>query len=372
MALPSWKKLFFILLIVVGIFGFLEATSTLYYFLFLPKQKLDILELAIGEKLSDHTILRYHPHPYFNFTNNPEFVFKNGHKAHNTLGLRGPICCLTGKEQGSVRIVALGGSTTYGMYFSNEKHVWPSLLEQHLRQDLGPTVQVINAGVPYYTTYEMLGMISMLVPEFSPDVIVIHTGLNDAFTVGFPDEGGPDNRFFRYAFTYRPLPNWMKGWMRASYFIRVIGAALGTKEGFLPGDMADLIQFSLPPEEDVVRHVKSATGKYFKRNLLTLVSLCRHLGAIPVIANMPINPAFETNQTTYYTAVAQAVIRNNHIARDIAIQSDALFVDLYSTMRAPEYFLDAGHVNKKGMQRKAATLAQAMLPLTRDLMHHTP
>ena len=115
----------------------------------------------------------------------------------------------------------------------------------------------------------------------------------------------------------------------------------------------------LPPEKEVVQHAKSATGKYFKRNLQTLVSLCKHLGAIPVIANMPLNPAFETNQNTYNTAVAEAVIRNNQIAKNIAIQSKALFIDLYSIMRAPEYFLDAGHVNKKGMQRKAATLAQA-------------
>jgi hypothetical protein len=71
------------------------------------------------------------------------------------------------------------------MYFTFERHVWPALLEETLRQRLGPGIQVINAGVPNYTSYELIGLTAMLVSEWSPDIVIFHMGLNDAFTAGY-------------------------------------------------------------------------------------------------------------------------------------------------------------------------------------------
>ena len=62
----------------------------------------------------------------------------------NSLGLRSPEVSL---EQPDVRILCLGGSTTFCYYVSNER-TWPWLLQDQLSEKLGREVYVGNAGRP--------------------------------------------------------------------------------------------------------------------------------------------------------------------------------------------------------------------------------
>lgn len=367
--MPTGKKVFFGVLLVVGALAVLEAAAALLYHLAIPEEHRSVVELALELKQSNqNNALRYRPHPYFNYVSTPSFRFENnGYAPHNAIGLRKPLCCTGNKPSNLIRVVALGGSTTYGMYFSYEQSVWPALLEERLRNQRGPHVEVVNAGVPNYTTFEMIGMMAMRVPEFIPDIVLIHTGLNDAFAVGFKDEGGPDNSYFRHSFNYRPLPEWVRQPMKASYLLRLMGVRLVSQEGRVPGDMTSVIQYPVPSEEQVVQNAKASTGKYFKRNLGTLIVLCKHIGAIPVLVNMPLNPQFEHGQNVYYTAVAKAVQRNNQISKELATLNHLLHVDLYSELRDPRFFVDAAHMNKAGMEMKATTIASQITPLVMKL-----
>ena len=311
-------------------------------------------------KIVDHSVLRYKAHPYFNFTGNPEFQFANGTVAHNALGFRNNQCCWEEPPRDAIRIVAMGGSTTFGMRFSRAENVWPALLEKQLESSSKLPFEIINLGMPYYTTFEQLGVLSMLVPEFSPHIILFHMGLNDAFTIGYYDEGGPDNRYFRHAYTFHPLPGWAKTAMHTSYALRIIGMKLVSQEGFLPGDMSAVIQYGTPSAEARQRNTQVATGKYFNRNMNTLISLSKHFGAKPVFINMPLNPQYESGQDTYHAEIAKAVLRNNQIMKKIAEASDLLYIDLYSHMRDPAFFTDAAHTNKRGMAMKAHLVHQQL------------
>jgi hypothetical protein len=352
------KKSLFAGLLLLGILALTELTASLIYYFRLPETSREALELSIGLRATDaYSVLRYVPHPYFNYISNPEYKSSNGYKPHNAAGLRLTNCCRTPKEPGEIRLVAVGGSTTYGMNFTKESAVWPGLLEKALRNKFGASLYVINAGVPYYTTFEIIGMMAMRVPEFLPDVILIHTGLNDAFTVGYPDEGGPDNRSFRHAWTHRSFPPWLQAAMRTSYLVRLVGPYVFSYRDFVPGDMASAIQYSVPSDEDVLRNAKTATGRYFRRNVRTMITLAKSMNAVPILINEPLNPAYETGQNIYFQAVVKAVLRNNDILRELAMTEGALYIDLYSKMRDPQVYLDAAHVNQIGMQSTASYIA---------------
>ncbi len=114
------------------------------------------------------------------------------------------------------------------------------------------------------------------------------------------------------------------------------------------------MQHPAPPEDEILRNAEQATGKYFRRNLETLVTLIRHTGALPVLVNMPINPRFEETDSVYYEAISQAVVRNNRIMSAVGNEYDVPVVDLYPRMRDAETYIDAAHVGEAGMVRKAA------------------
>ncbi len=363
------KTVLFGIMVLAGVFGLMEAAAALIYYLRLPVSERETVEIAIGLKASEaNLVVRYTPHPYFNFVSNPSYRFPNGYQPHNAQGLRGPSCCPKEKDPRAIRIVAVGGSTTYGMYFTFERHVWPALLEETLRQRLGPDIQVINAGVPNHTSYELIGLTAMLVSEWSPDIVIFHMGLNDAFTAGYHDEGGPDNTSFRHAWSHTPLHGWLKQGMRISYMIRLLGRSWASQDQFSLGDMAGAIQFAVPSDDEVLRNAQTATGKYFRRNLTTLIALCRTMGATPLFLNEPINPSYESGQGVYYSAVVNAVIRNNRISKELAEQNGFTYVDLYSRMRDPSTFVDAAHENNAGMQMKALYVAEAIAPLVTNIL----
>jgi lysophospholipase L1-like esterase len=342
------------------VIGLAEAGAALIYYLHLSTQEREMIELTIGLRTAPtNTVLRFVSHPYFNYVANPAFSYDNGYRPHNAWGFRGTSCC-EAKKPGHIRIVAIGGSTTYGLYFTYEKNVWPALLQEKLQRKFGDRIEVINAGIPNYTTYELIGFTAMILPELAPDVVLIHTGLNDAFTVGYPDEGGPDNQYFRHAWNYVPLSDSLKRSMRASHLVRLLGASWGSSNGFSVGDMAEAIQYPVPDDREMIKNTETASGKYFRRNLQTLVALCRNMNARPVLISEPLNPAREANQNPYYRAVVSAVSRNNSIMRDVAVRNRASSIDVYAKMREPAYFTDAAHETKDGMEKKADLIAEGL------------
>jgi lysophospholipase L1-like esterase len=365
---PS-RRLLAVPLLALGLAALLEGAAALAYRLTRTEQEREGVELLLGLRGSEaNSALRYAAHPYFDFISNPEFRLRNGTRPHNALGLRGPLPAP--KAAGTLRIVAVGGSTTYGMNFSFERNAWPALLQELLRRAYGPAIEVINAGTPYYTTAELIGLTAMRVPELAPDVVLLHAGLTDAFTCGYPDEGGPDGTAFRHAYeSGDPLPGWSKPWMRRSYLARLAGMRLALAGGYTPGDMAASIQYPPPPEAEIARNAAAYTGRYFRRNLRTLVALCRNAGATPVLLAEPMNPAREGARDVYHAAVVAAVRTNNRIMREVAAETGVPFVDLYGAMRDPGAFTDIAHENQAGMAQKAAAVASGIGPLVAGLLH---
>lgn len=86
------------------------------------------------------------------------------------------------------RVVCLGGSTTWGQNVRAES-AWPAVMERLLR-NRGYDVEVINAGVPWYSTAQSLVNYATQMRYFDPDLVIVMHGVNDLCR-SFPAPGEP-------------------------------------------------------------------------------------------------------------------------------------------------------------------------------------
>lgn len=74
-----------------------------------------------------------------------------------------------------VRLLAVGDSFTFGLGVDST-NTWPAQVESSLRAELGPSVRVVNAGVPAYSARQMRQVTDELMDELRPGVVLF--GLN--------------------------------------------------------------------------------------------------------------------------------------------------------------------------------------------------
>ncbi len=85
------------------------------------------------------------------------------------------------RQRHSLRIVALGSSSTYGTGASGEAATYPRRLEVELAPLFpGVELEVINKGVPGEVADDMVARLDRDVLALSPDLVVWQTGTNDA------------------------------------------------------------------------------------------------------------------------------------------------------------------------------------------------
>ncbi|HVM94856.1 MAG TPA: SGNH/GDSL hydrolase family protein [Candidatus Acidoferrales bacterium] len=94
----------------------------------------------------------------------------------NPLGYRGAVTAVP-KPAGRTRIVVVGGSAAFDIGASDGED-WPHLVEQQLRAKDG-NVEVINAAVPGYATWDVLGRLYAELWMLQPDYVVVYEAWND-------------------------------------------------------------------------------------------------------------------------------------------------------------------------------------------------
>jgi hypothetical protein len=82
-----------------------------------------------------------------------------------------------GKAPGRKLVLCVGDANTYGLTAGSEEHTYPAALERELRRITGDGGwTVYNAGLPGYTSHEVLELTKLRLLRLQPDVIV-HMGL---------------------------------------------------------------------------------------------------------------------------------------------------------------------------------------------------
>jgi lysophospholipase L1-like esterase len=142
-----------------------------YYFSNFGTDRERVMYLYSAEQIESKT-------GYFLPMPNVTYVASPGFPGHNRLGYRGPEVAIP-KPPGIFRIVAVGGSTTYGIA-TDWEDAYPAQLQNMLRDDYGYTnVEVVNAGLSGYNSWDILANFEFRVAELQPDLIIFYEAIND-------------------------------------------------------------------------------------------------------------------------------------------------------------------------------------------------
>lgn len=264
----------------------------------------------------------------------------------NSLGFYGDEPSLE-RRPGVPRIVCLGASTTEG-YFS--------LLGPALERLNGRPVEVLNFAVSGWTSAEILVSYLLLVQDYRPDVVVIHTAVNDAEPRNWPGFR-PDYSHYRrpwreihYSAPFR--------WLVAA---SDLFAAWQLRRAPLPDLRGVVVRKPSGPFTFRHGHFPPGTERPFRRNLRSLIVAIRTGGGTPVLATLPYDPVRGRGLPHY----REGIDEHNAILRDLARENQILLVDLAESAREhPEtlqpFFVDLVHLSEPGNRLKAEAIARAL------------
>jgi lysophospholipase L1-like esterase len=294
----------------------------------------------------------------------------------NSLGYRGPEIAIP-KPPGVFRIVALGGSSTYGEFIAEWQDAYPAQLERILRDDYGyDHVEVVNAGIPGYTSWELTVNFMFRVLDLDPDLIIIYEAINDINPrLSAPEFYNGLNTGHGY---WRELddplpPSALYRFLAARLFDWQPTVAYGLDRQFVQPegyrDCGLVIQEGKAlcanlgmTAEEVLR---ANPPVYFERNIRHIVILAQAEEIQVLLSSWAYSPAvFDRPGGDFlsYEFRQAAVAEHNVILRAIADEFQVSMYDLAASMpQNRQYWVDGMHVNPRGAREQARQYAAFMV-----------
>jgi lysophospholipase L1-like esterase len=290
--------------------------------------------------------------PYVSYVASPDYP------GHNRLGYRGPEVEIP-KPPGTFRIVALGGSTTYSSATTAEQ-AYPAQLQQILRDEYGfSNVEVVNAGLSGYTSWDTLANYMFRVTELEPDLLIFYEGINDVQPRAVASE------CYRGANPLRGLSPTRLLWGSPQVdSMSVLYRVIAIQMGWMPDPSTLEGVFNSYPYRCAGAFVDNERIKdnppvYFERNLRDLIALAQADDTQVMFSTWTFNPNgdIEAIPPAYQTAVAE----HNDIIRSLAAEYDLPIYDLAATdfRQNPDYWAnpDPIHMAAPGTHEQARRYA---------------
>lgn len=256
------------------------------------------------------------------------------------------------KPKNTIRIAALGGSTTESGY--------PQLMETYLndhKRNNNVQFEVYNFGISGWTTAHSMSNFMLNVVDFKPDYVIIHHGWNDAIV------RNTDPKFFRNDYshiltTFKPPIAYDKYIVRVSALYRYLKWSLYGRPSW---GALDLAMTSKSDPNTVTANFKNLEElKPFQRNIQHIINHAQLHNIKVILSTQP----HTTNKETPLFFSALHIDQTNEIIKKISKKDSLLlFLDLDRQMtgKMDSVFLDLGHMNNKGMSYKAAQFGQVIL-----------
>ncbi len=225
----------------------------------------------------------YQPHPFLGFTLKPSVKINHPsmHYKTNAFGFRGEeISAIKGPD--TVRIFCLGGSSAWG-HGLHDTETWPYKLQKEL-QKMYPArrIEVVNAGVPGYTTFQSMINFQTNILDFQPDIIIVYHVWND---IKYWTEITPTHNFSRTGLAFdKPPQTFLDRILHKSYTFIFLGAIKRIiKERF----SNRYARGGEPvPEKTSGKRIDFSYGEsVYRRNLRNIIATAKANGVITVLSN---------------------------------------------------------------------------------------
>ncbi len=362
------KKLLFGLFVAALVFLVAELVARVAFPRVFPKGEFSIRLLrgespALFQLLIGQSYLNYVPAPNFE----DDFGIQ-----HNPHGYRGALVEVARREN-TLRILCLGGSTTYSWRVERPDQAYPAQLERVLAASPPGNyrdVEVINAGLPWGTSAELLTHYHFKYHYYKPDWVVIHTGLNDAQAFDAPFYQPDYDHWRRHMPVPAALPKFTR-WLTQSRLLDFVLVPLLL--GLHPeapsfnrayGDQSKIPWFDKQrPDRSDASNVTTSNNA-FAHNIGTLVNQIHSDGGraalMPVVWNPEVAQseavrkqiADDSGNSVRYTRVFAGLLE------EIASQHGAEFIPFPIDEIEPKYWVDQMHLDADGSGKKASQVAR--------------
>lgn len=245
------------------------------------------------------------------FVRDPDLGFKLNpeSKGVNSLGMQHNEVSVT-KPSGTYRVLVIGDSVAFDHFG------FVRMLSEELREVRGAPVEVINASIPGYTTYQELVFMKRDLMELNPDLVILQYCLNDNYeflqylddsgrwlltpeawqAVGIDDEGllasltksshlletvrvGIANlpTLTGAAFVWEKRPDFYAAWDDASW--PATAAYLAEMKSLLDSEGAQFMVVAVPWEPQLSAEALEKDRAYTLKPQTRLAEICRRIGA---------------------------------------------------------------------------------------------
>lgn len=378
----SWlSNLFIAALSVVFCFVCLELAATIYLEKFAKTETFlryaSLRQLEQRFKKNDLVYFRKSFHRYLGYYLTPNY--QNGKNKHNSLAYRGDEIALP-KPVDEFRIVCLGGSTTYTSGVDDYHQSYPDLLEQEILQRGYMNVNVINAGVPGWTSWECLINFELRVLDLNPDIVIFYEAINDIHTrLVWPpaayrgDNSGTSvpaisNLFMPSIFEYSTLVRFVLVRTGVNQPHADISNTIDHHASTFYGDnfqrqkILDTYPSGIFKSVSASKMLEANPPIYYQRNVENIVLIAKARNIQPVLATFTYSPLFKSEPRVASEEYIAAYKEMNGILKNIAEQQGAYLFDLASGFPVDKkYYHDGRHVNEEGARLMAKLFANYLV-----------
>ncbi|MEW6405597.1 MAG: GDSL-type esterase/lipase family protein, partial [Chloroflexota bacterium] len=266
------------------------------------------------------------------------------------------------KPDGVYRIVALGGSSTYDVSIQDNGQTFTAQLEKLLNDEYGyASVQVINAGVPGYNSWEILVNLEFRVLDLDPDLVIIYEGTNDVHArMVEPSAYRGDDMGRRRAWQAPSVALW-----EHSALLRILSRSMNMTRQVSVDDFVSAPTYVSWPFEsrldednlDPTEILAENPPIYFRRNLQNMIAIAKQHDVQILFSTWAHSPNLDDYASLdYYQHGFQ---ENNDVVKDVAADQHIPLFDFAEVMpQEAMYWADGRHVNEDGALVKARLFAE--------------
>jgi lysophospholipase L1-like esterase len=354
--IPSRSELILPVFSILLTFGLLEIGARVWLSYLATPAQYDryVLFTSIDPKSFAWT-----PHQYLVYYPSPNY--RKGKTFHNSLGYRSDEFAAA-KPDDVFRIVALGGSSTYDVGIEDNEKTFTAQLEKLLTEEYGyQNVEVINAGVPGYNTWEILVNLEFRVLDLDPDLIIIYENTNDVHArMVEPSAYRGDDSGRRQPWQVPPVPLW-----EHSTLLRILSRMTNYSRQVSVDDFVSSPTFYSWPYEfrlsendiDPAKILEENPPIYFQRNLENMIAVAKEHGIEVLFSTWAYSPYL--NDYASKDEYQQGFQENNEVIREVANRHHIPLFDFAAVMpQDPKFWADGRHSNEAGALLKAELFAE--------------
>ncbi len=266
------------------------------------------------------------------------------------------------KSKPSLRVLAIGDSCTYGLGVPYEDS-WPGQLQLALNALKGEgACEVVNTGVPGYSSFQGLRMLQAAAPTLQPDMVIWGLGINDsAWWLGVSD-------MHMAALLELTGAEKLAGWSNLYRFLR-LRRKLATLEE--PAKNIFEVAARMMAERRPRLHPEE-----YEANLRAAQAYCESRGMDFIVVSFPMVSQVLKPEEDPFATWTPKYARYQETMRKTAEESGAAFVDLldvFSEALPEKLFYDNSiHPNKAGYALTTEAILDKMKSLDATLMNAEP